>query len=130
MNAPRRYACLSFVSPPHGPDLLRFHTQILEFDRVYDARARFGAKNTLEQYAPEKLKKGDLVLMESQISRYNSAPKPAGSNKYKGRALKPSEFVQWKATFDLVAVSLLEIGPNIVEAEDPVPSISDSTFSL
>lgn len=84
----------------------------------------------MPQLPAEKLKRGDLVLLETQISRYNSAQKPAGSSKFKGKNLKPEEFVQWKATFDLVAISLLEIGPNMIDQEEDLPSFSDSTFSL
>lgn len=102
---------------------------MLEFDKVYDAKARYGAKNTMTQIEAQTLKKGDLVILEAQVSRYNSAPKPANSGKYNGKNLKPSEFTQYKATFDLMCVSLLETGPKIVD-EDEVPTISDPTLSL
>lgn len=66
----------------------------------------------MPRLAPEELKKGDLVLMEAQISRYNTKKDRDGKVRTK---TNKADMVEYKVSFDLVAVSLLEVGPKVTE---------------
>ncbi|EIM78968.1 uncharacterized protein STEHIDRAFT_116862, partial [Stereum hirsutum FP-91666 SS1] len=83
-----------------------------EFEKVYDARNKFATKHKMPRLAPEELKKGDLVLMEAQISRYNTKKDRDGKVRTK---TNKADMVEYKVSFDLVAVSLLEVGPKVTE---------------
>lgn len=78
----------------------------------------------MKTWPPEKLKKGDLVLMEVQVSRYSP------SKGEKTKKARPEDMTDWRTTFDLIAVSLLEIGPTIPDADDIVSDFKDADFSL
>lgn len=93
---------------------------------MYDARTKYGVKSRMQTWPSEKLKKGDLVLMEVQISRYNAAK----DKEKKGKNIRPQDMTDWRATFDLIAVSLLEIGPAIPDVEEVVPDFADEDFGL
>lgn len=108
--------------------MLISHPQTNEFERVYDARERFGAKASMKRWPTEKLKKNDLVLMEVQISRYNTAKEKDAKNG-KTKNVKPQDLTAWQTTFDLIAVSVLELGPTVIE-EEMVPDITDADFAL
>lgn len=63
----------------------------------------------------EDLKEGDLVLMETQISRFSTSETPAKYSAYRtaGKAQKKKAFAEWKAMFELGSISLLREGPDL-----------------
>lgn len=75
----------------------------------------------------ENLKKGDLVLLEAQVTRYSTAAdggkrqNMTAKERAKNKAKGPTE---WKVTFELVSVSLLSERPPSLDV-DPVASGPD-----
>lgn len=65
----------------------------------------------------EDLKEGDLVLVETQISRFSTSENPAkyGSHRTQeqGKANKKKGFTEWKSMFELGSISLLKEGPDL-----------------
>lgn len=90
------------------------HPQKKPFKACYDATERYRSKTLMRAKPIEDLKKGDLVLLEAQITRYstsadggsrqNMTAKERAKNKAKG----PTE---WKVTFELSSVSLIAERP-------------------
>lgn len=63
----------------------------------------------------EDLKEGDLVLVETQISRFSTSETPPKYAAYRtaGRAHKRKAFTEWKTMFELGSISLLREGPDL-----------------
>lgn len=76
----------------------------------------------------ENLKKGDLVLLEAQVTRYSTAEGGNRQNmtakeRAKNRAKGPTE---WKVSFELASVSLLAEKPPTFDAD---PSSDGPNFN-
>ncbi|KAI9063181.1 hypothetical protein FKP32DRAFT_1603723 [Trametes sanguinea] len=85
------------------------------FDRIYDATNGFGRKETLPKLYPADLSIGDVVLVETVLTRYKT-----GTVKYRWEA--------WNTSFDLQSVSLLAKAPR--STEDTQPYFGDDESDL
>lgn len=121
---PSGYPARKWLSYVYGPiKVPRYLTKCSQkqpFRACYDAKERYQSKTIMRTMPVENLKKGDLVLLEAQITRYSTAAdggnrqnitaKERAKNKAKG----PTE---WKVTFELVSVSLLSERPPSFDVE-------------
>ncbi|KAF7797228.1 hypothetical protein EIP86_008420 [Pleurotus ostreatoroseus] len=90
-------------------------------DRVYDARSTYCGKDTMNPYPTEKLRRGDIVLLEMNVGRWagttdaakagpstsaKSAKTPAKAKKY-----EPKVWTEWVVDLRLDALSVLAASP-------------------
>jgi hypothetical protein len=79
--------------------LTRLYFQVREFSQCFDATEVLRPKSDMNPYPTEDLAIRDLVVVEVNLTRFKL--KQPGSDK------KNSNWVDWRAQFELRAVSLL-----------------------
>ena len=93
--------------------------QIIPFEAVYDATQRFRPKSEMAMIAPCNIGKRDIVLVESNFTRWKE-----------GDVKKIRKWTEWKAGLELQAVSLLFEAPEELVLEPGVPTVDDENDDL